>query len=167
MTQPPEVSPYDVERRPYERLTIIIRGRSAIRSVLADRPVVEEWYRAFDEEADLSIGESRASELSTRAIHAGRLFVWDDNGPVAQAAINGTTPNGARIGVVYTAPSHRGRGYATALVSALSHYCLTSGFGLCFLFTDLANPTSNAIYARIGYQPVADFEDIDFVTGGC
>ena len=130
----------------------------------ADRHVVERWYRAFDEEADPSIGESRASELSGRATQAGRLFVWDDNGPVAQAAINGTTPNGARIGVVYTAPAHRRRGYATALVSALSHHCLASGFALCFLFTDLANPTSNAIYARIGYQPVADFEDIDFAT---
>lgn len=135
------------------------------RAESADRPVVEEWYRAFDEEADFSIGESRASELSVRAIQAGRLFVWDDNGPVAQAAINGTTPNGVRLGIVYTAPSHRHRGYATALVSALSRHCLSSGYGLCFLFTDRANPTSNAIYARIGYRPVADFEDIDFVTG--
>jgi predicted GNAT family acetyltransferase len=27
----------------------------------------------------------------------------------------------------------------------------------CSLFTDLANPTSNHIYAEIGYRPAADF----------
>ena len=26
----------------------------------------------------------------------------------------------------------------------------------CFLFTDLANPTSNSIYQRIGYRAVTD-----------
>jgi len=28
----------------------------------------------------------------------------------------------------------------------------------CFLFTDLGNPTSNAIYRRIGYEPVSDVD---------
>ena len=27
----------------------------------------------------------------------------------------------------------------------------------CCLFTDLANPTSNSIYMKIGYQPIADY----------
>jgi predicted GNAT family acetyltransferase len=34
---------------------------------------------------------------------------------------------------------------------------LAEGRRFCVLFTDLANPTSNAIYARIGYRPLADF----------
>jgi predicted GNAT family acetyltransferase len=130
----------------------------------ADRAVVETWYRAFDAEAGLSLGERRAAELGGRALRAGRVFVWDHGGPVTQAAINGTTPHGVRIGMVYTPPPHRRRGYATALVAALSHQCLSNGRAFCFLFTDLANPTSNSIYRRIGYRPVADFEDIDFVA---
>jgi predicted GNAT family acetyltransferase len=32
-----------------------------------------------------------------------------------------------------------------------------------FLFTDLANPTSNRIYQDVGYEPVIDFDRIDFV----
>ena len=28
----------------------------------------------------------------------------------------------------------------------------------CFLFTDLANPTSNHIYQAIGYEPVTDID---------
>jgi predicted GNAT family acetyltransferase len=130
----------------------------------ADRRVVEGWYRAFDAEAGLSIGGHRATELGARAVMAGRVFVWDDNGPVAQAALNGTTPHGVRIGMVYTPPSHRGRGYATALVGALSRQCLDGGRAYCFLFTDLANPISNSIYPKVGYRPIADFEDIDFVA---
>ncbi len=33
----------------------------------------------------------------------------------------------------------------------------------CFLFTDLANPTSNHIYQTIGYEPVRDFEAYRFI----
>ena len=35
---------------------------------------------------------------------------------------------------------------------------LDGGLRFCFLFTDLANPTSNSIYQRIGYEPVSDFD---------
>jgi predicted GNAT family acetyltransferase len=133
------------------------------RAESADRAAVEEWYRAFDADADLSIGEQRATELAVRALAAGRVFVWDHEGAVAQAAINGTTPHGVRIGMVYTPPSHRRHGYATALVAALSRHCLAGGRAFCFLFTNLANPISNSIYPKIGYRPVADFEEIDFV----
>lgn len=58
---------------------------------------------------------------------------------------------------MYTPPEHRNHGYGTAVTAALSRLLLERGHRFCFLFTDLANPTSNAIYARIGYQPVADF----------
>lgn len=83
---------------------------------------------------------------------------------MAQAAINGTTPNGVRIGAVYTPPSHRRQGYATALVGALSAHCLAGGCSFCFLFTDRANPISNSIYPKVKYRPIADFEDIDYVS---
>ena len=32
----------------------------------------------------------------------------------------------------------------------------------CALFTDLANPTSNRIYASIGYRPVGEWEEHAF-----
>jgi len=32
-----------------------------------------------------------------------------------------------------------------------------------FLFTDLANPTSNHVYQAIGYQPVCDANDYVFL----
>jgi predicted GNAT family acetyltransferase len=64
-----------------------------------------------------------------------------------------------RIGPVYTPPEFRRRGYATAAVASASQQALDSGAERCMLFTDLANPTSNKIYAAIGYQRIGDWEE--------
>ena len=80
------------------------------------------------------------------------------------AVAKGATRNGIRIGYVYTPPESRARGYASALVAAVSQKMLDEGFAFCVLYTDLSNPTSNAIYARVGYEPVADVLDMTFGT---
>jgi predicted GNAT family acetyltransferase len=65
-----------------------------------------------------------------------------------------------RIGPVYTPPQHRRRGYAGSAVAAASRRALAEGATRCMLFTDLANPTSNKIYAEVGYRRCADWEEI-------
>jgi predicted GNAT family acetyltransferase len=60
------------------------------------------------------------------------------------------------VNAVYTPPELRRQGFATAAVAALSRALLAEGYPSCVLYTDLANPTSNSIYRRIGYEPVAD-----------
>jgi predicted GNAT family acetyltransferase len=77
---------------------------------------------------------------------------------VSWAGAGGRTPHGTRIGPVYTPPEHRRRGYAGALVAATSQAQLDEGLEFCFLFTDLANPTSNHVYQAIGYEPVTDID---------
>jgi uncharacterized protein len=67
-----------------------------------------------------------------------------------------------RIGPVYTPPELRGRGYATSLAAEVSRRRLAAGRRFCFLYTDLANPTSNAIYERIGYRRVCESAEILF-----
>jgi predicted GNAT family acetyltransferase len=47
-------------------------------------------------------------------------------------------------------------------VAALSQTLLDQGRMYCFLFTDLANPTSNHIYQAIGYQPICDVNEYSF-----
>ena len=81
----------------------------------------------------------------------------------AHASPSSPTPNGIRVGPVYTPPQRRGRGYASALTAAVSAALLHDGRRFCFLFTNLANPTSNAIYQAIGYRPVADVAQIELV----
>lgn len=78
------------------------------------------------------------------------------------AGVVAHTPHGARIGYVYTPPEWRGRGYASACVAGLSQRVLDSGRRFCFLYTDLSNPTSNALYQRIGYEHVCNVIDYEF-----
>ncbi len=126
-----------------------------------DVPVVLQWLDAFFEEALGDVPHREDAEGTYRrreADPAGAWLVWDDAGPVSLAGYGNPTAHGARVGPVYTPPERRGRGYATSLVADLTRERLASGLGYCFLFTDLANPTSNAIYARIGYEQVATWD---------
>jgi predicted GNAT family acetyltransferase len=75
---------------------------------------------------------------------------------------DGETPHGIRIGPVYTPPQMRGRGYASNLTAAASQDQLDAGRRFRFLFTDLANPTSNKIYRQIGDEPVCDVDQYGF-----
>ena len=74
------------------------------------------------------------------------------------AGCGGPTPHGLRVAPVYTPPEHRGRGYASACVAALSQLLLDSGRRYCFLFTDRSNPTSNHIYEAIGFEAVTEVD---------
>lgn len=78
------------------------------------------------------------------------------------AGFGNPTPNGIRVGPVFTPPALRGRGYASALVGQMTAMLLNRGLRFCFLFTDLANPTSNNIYQRVGYEPVSDVDEYAF-----
>jgi predicted GNAT family acetyltransferase len=129
----------------------------------ADLSFVEGAFRAFHAETGALAIRLTPEEIARRAVRDGRLYLWDDGGPVSQAGVVGTTPHGARIGAVYTPPDRRARGYATALVEALSRRVLADGRRFCFLFTDLANSVSNSIYPKVGYRPIGDFRDVDFV----
>lgn len=62
----------------------------------------------------------------------------------------------ARVAPVYTPPEHRGRGYAAAVTAEVSRAARAAGADEVLLFTDLANPTSNGVYTRIGYRAVSD-----------
>jgi predicted GNAT family acetyltransferase len=57
---------------------------------------------------------------------------------------------------VYTPPERRGRGYAGATTAAVSQAALDAGVREVVLYTDLANPVSNALYERLGYRGVED-----------
>jgi GNAT superfamily N-acetyltransferase len=130
----------------------------------ADRPLLVDWLAAFGREA---LGDEEAPRVTTMVDDwlAGRgraLWLWEDDGPASLTGAGGETPHGIRIGPVYTPPELRGRGYASALVAAVSQAQLDAGLRFCFLYTDLANPTSNKIYQAIGYRPVTDAVRIDF-----
>ena len=132
----------------------------------ADLELIAGWHDAFIAEAvprftgDLA---SRARRVRS-AIEEGGYWIWEVGGrPVAMTGTAPAPPDGIRVGPVYTVPEERGHGYATALVAHLSRAALEGGRRACYLHTDLANATSNAIYQRIGYDRVCDAIDLRFV----
>jgi uncharacterized protein len=125
-----------------------------------DRALALTWLDAFGAEAlpDSHPGSAAGALAHRLEDPEGGYVFWEDGEPVCIAGFGGPTPNGIRIGPVYTPPVLRGRGYGSALTAALTQQLLDGGRRFCFLFTDLANPTSNSIYQRIGYRPVSDVD---------
>jgi len=115
-----------------------------------------QWFLAFCDEAVPDAPPPDPTENVRQFMSAGKLAVWDDGGMVSIAGSSRGTPNGATISAVYTPPEHRGHGYASACVAALSQWLLDDGKHFCTLYTDLSNPTSNKIYQNVGYRRIAD-----------
>ena len=137
-------------------------------ATVEDTGLALEWMIAFGEEVleESDPGRIEARTFVEQRLHGngtGGFELWEDGGEVVSlSGWGGPTPNGIRIGPVYTPPKLRGRGYATSLVAELSEALLDAGRRFCFLYTDLANPTSNAIYERIGYVKVAESAMVAF-----
>jgi RimJ/RimL family protein N-acetyltransferase len=118
---------------------------------------------AFLAEARVPDPPERQAARVERGVARGAYWIWDDGARVAYAGWHEATSTTARVGPVYTPPAARRRGYATALTAALSQALLERGWRKLFLSTDLANATSNAIYARVGYRPLSEIWHYDFV----
>lgn len=132
-----------------------------------DITLAAEWARAFAAEAlpDETLSPDEARELIEMRVIDQTLYLWDDGGrAVSMAGVSRPTRHGITIGLVYTPPAFRRRGYASACVAAISQRMLDAGCAFCALYTDLSNPISNHIYQAIGYRPVCDITEIVFNT---
>jgi hypothetical protein len=133
-----------------------------------DKSLLLDWIASFYRESFAENPDPERTKVMTdRYLSADPclrgMMIWEHKGnPVSMAGYSGPTTNGIRIGAVYTPPSKRKKGYASACVAGLSKYLLDLGFQFCFLFTDLLNPTSNHIYQQIGYQAVSDVDTFEF-----
>ena len=137
-------------------------GGRACRAGADDVEELLAWRRAYEVELKMDGPLEDACRRFRLEIDRGNVWIWVDDRRRSMAACVGPTPRGIRIGGVYTPPELRGRGYATALVAGVSRIKLSEGREFCSLCTDLSNPTSNAIYQKIGYRPVCDFAEYRF-----
>lgn len=131
------------------------------RPVAGEESILIEWEKGFLEDAGIEV-DIPPERLVAARLGAGAQFVWDDSGPVSTLAISPEVARTVRIGPVYTPPRQRGRGYASSAVAAVCRRAFDGGAERCALFTDLANPTSNRIYAALGFIRVADWLELAF-----
>ncbi|MEU1123790.1 GNAT family N-acetyltransferase [Streptomyces sp. NPDC005899] len=121
----------------------------------ADRALLLDWVRAFAEETGQA-GDRAERIVDERTAHGG-LTLWEAQGaPVSMAGVSREAAGTVRVATVYTPPGHRGRGYAAAVTAEVSRAAREAGAREVLLVTDLADPTSNGVYRRIGYEPVCD-----------
>jgi predicted GNAT family acetyltransferase len=130
----------------------------------AEHAQVVDWQLAFISELGLPDELPRARRNVAQRIERGWIRVWDDDEVVAFCGYSEGAAATARIAPVYTLPSRRGRGYASAMVTELARELFGAGKRALFLTTDVANPTSNGIYQRMGFRPVADHYQFEFVA---
>ncbi len=128
----------------------------------SDRWLLVRWSSDFAREVELDYGD--AERVVEAGLSAGLLFLWEHGEPVCMVRVNAEVAGVVRLGPVYTPPDRRGRGYATSAVAAASTAALARGAHSCMLFTDLANPTSNRIYAAVGYERFADWSEYRFAA---
>jgi predicted GNAT family acetyltransferase len=144
----------------YELTQVVPPDRAAPGALRLARPDevdrVASWFAGFAVDARLPAHEHEILRKSAAArVAGGGVFFWEHDGaPVSMASLQGATRHGIRVSFVFTPAELRGRGYASACVAAVSERALASGKRLCTLYTDLANPTSNAIYQRVGYRQI-------------
>jgi len=124
-----------------------------------DLELVVEWWRAVGAPDEL-VRQQVEQRLSPDV--EGGVTLWEVDGePVSLCGYGSPTPNGIRLGFVYTPPEHRGRGYAAAVTADVSRRQLARG-KLCFLYTDATNATAERIYARLGYARVCESRQFAF-----
>lgn len=147
-------------QRIYQLSRVINEARAAGRlrePTQSDAELMRKWRAAFSVDAEGMDSEEAKQNAALPLPKSRHLFLWEVEGtPVSMAGFAGPTLNGIRVAWVYTPPENRGKGFAGACVAALSQRLLDDGRKFCFLYTDLANPTSNHIYQKIGYEPVTD-----------
>jgi predicted GNAT family acetyltransferase len=134
------------------------------RAWLEDLPLIETWSQAFVNETRLKEDPKETKSIARKTIESRRLFVWDHKGIVAMAGFSGNTPNGVRINMVYTPPEHRGQKYAQSCVVKLNELLLQTGKKTSFLFCERANPMTNHLYQKIGYEALLEFNEYYFST---
>ncbi len=131
----------------------------------SDVELVAPHLVAFSTEAGVPVPDGPHEVLRMRLQRGGAIMLWAVDGElVALAGASAPALRQVRIGPVWTPPEHRRRGYGAAVTAAATRWALERADAV-LLYTDLANPTSNALYQRLGYAGVCDLLQLDLQAG--
>lgn len=147
-----------------KQVAIPAPDRGKLRAAAAqDFELVAGWWNAARMEMFGKADAEEDRQSAKNRIDDGDVFLWEDGRPVSMACKTRPTRHGISVGMVYTPPETRCRGYATACVGELSRTLLQAGRDFCALFADALNPVSNSIYQKIGYRPIGNVAEYAFL----
>lgn len=137
-------------------LMMPVAARGCVRpAVASDLAWLIEMQHAFAAEVGIPISASTLAEQVERRLGTGGYRIWNDAEDVAYAGFGMAGDDASRVAPVYTRPAFRTRGYASSLVAQICAELVNAGRQV-FLVTDVANPTSNSLYARLGFVALGD-----------
>ena len=146
-----------------EHRAIIPVGRAppgALRAAsVVDGSIAQQWGAAFARESGLTALDG---SVCLRLVSARRLYFWDDGAPRCMIGVLRETSDAAAIGILYTPPPFRERGYATASIAALSQQLLDRGMSRSYFCLDPGDAATYSICVRLGYGVVQNTVDIDY-----
>jgi GNAT superfamily N-acetyltransferase len=137
-----------------------ITGRS-------DRPLLVDWLGQFHAEAfGRPVDQTSTSAFLAQVTTAGSQFiVWHVAAtPVSLARVHPAVNGVARIGPIFTPARERRRGYGAAITAAAVDNVVHAGATEVVLQTDVDNATSNALYQRLGFKPIAASVQMTFTA---
>ncbi|MET9990073.1 GNAT family N-acetyltransferase [Streptomyces mutabilis] len=128
-----------------------------------DREHLMRWCAEFAADVGEAVTIDAGSWAGTRFADKRYTF-WEtpDGTPVSMAGANPMIAGVVQVDPVHTPAPLRGRGYAGAVTAEVSRAARAAGAKAVVLYTNAANPTSNALYRRLGYRPVVDWAVYDF-----
>jgi GNAT superfamily N-acetyltransferase len=126
-----------------------------------DLDLLNRWSDEFAAEAG---GPALDRRVLTTRVRAGHYWLWQVDTPVSMVARTAEVERVVRMQAVYTPRLHRNQGFAAACVGHLSELVTDQGHR-CILYTDLANPTPNSIYRRLGYVATSEILRYTFAGG--
>ncbi|MFF9626920.1 GNAT family N-acetyltransferase [Streptomyces griseosporeus] len=136
------------------------RGRPVGRE---DHEHLMRWCREFAADVGEQVVIDAATWAGTRFAEKRYTFWETPNGtPVSMAGANPMVAGMVRLDPVYTPARLRGHGYGAAVTAEVSRAARAAGATEVVLYTNAANPTSNALYRRLGFEQVADWAVYDF-----
>ena len=125
----------------------------------ADMHFLPYWCADFNVACSIGAYDlQNGLESAQRQVADENIYLWDNGTPVSMAAAHRKVTGCRFVGYVYTPPHLRGNGYASACVYSLTDRLLTKKYPRCALYIDCANPISNGIYEKIGYEPTGYVE---------
>jgi len=131
-----------------------------LRLVTPSHPAAAPLLAGLRQEYHTTYGPDVAAELDAYSEYeffppAGAFLVLESSGiTVAGGALRRLEPGVGEIKRLWTAPDHRGRGYARRVLRALEEAAVRRGYHTVRLQTGILQGAAIGLYGSAGYQPV-------------
>ncbi|MDX1349193.1 MAG: GNAT family N-acetyltransferase [Putridiphycobacter sp.] len=119
----------------------------------------ETFVKALDADLAIRDGDDHAFYHQFNQINNLKYIIvlYHADLAVACGAIKEYDKSTMEIKRMYTLPAHRGKGYASQIISALEDWTLKLGYSRCILETGINQPEAIALYKKNEFQIINNY----------